>query len=231
MALQLRLPDRARFTNFHAGPNAEAVQQLRGFAAQDRPGSFLLWGARGEGKSHLLMAAAHAVNDCDGQAFYLSLGESGLPAPAALLEGLDAVDMLVLDDIDRIAGEAEWEEALFDLYNRLQQNRRRLLMAARCRPDQCGFRLPDLVSRLNWGLVFALKALDDQDRIRVLQLRAQGRGLELPEEVGQYLIRRYPRDLNSLCELLDRLDAVSLQAQRRLTIPFIKHALSDEQST
>lgn len=225
LALHLQLPDRARFGNFHHGPNAEVVQQLQRYCAQSEPGSFFIWGQPGEGKSHLLMAASHAVNDAGGQALYLSLAQAQLPPASALLEGMEGIDMLVLDDIEQVAGQAAWEEALFDLYNRLQQHRRRLLMAAQCRPDHCGFVLPDLVSRLNWGLVYALKPMDDTDRIHVLQLRAQGRGLELPEEVAQYLIKRYPRDLTSLCDLLDRLDRVSLQAQRRLTIPFIKQVL------
>ncbi|HSH28263.1 MAG TPA: DnaA regulatory inactivator Hda [Thiohalobacter sp.] len=228
LALQLRLPDRARFANFHPGPNAEPVQQLQAFVEPAAAGSFFLWGRAGEGKSHLLMAAAHRVNETGGQAFYLSLAGPGLPSPQLLAEGLEGVDLLALDDIDRVAAQRDWEEALFALYNRVQQQGGRLLLAARARPDQCGFVLPDLVSRLRWGLVFGLRPLADADRIQVLQLRARQRGLELPEEVAGYLIKRYPRDLASLCTLLERLDAVSLQAQRRLTIPFIKQALERE---
>lgn len=225
LALKLRLPDRARFTNFYAGPNREPLQQLQSFVEQRESGSFFLWGRPGEGKSHLLMAAAQQVNEQGGQAFYLSLAAPELPAPAVVVEGMEGIELLALDDLERVAGVAEWEEALFALYNRIRQQGGRLLLAAQSRPDQCGFLLPDLVSRLQWGLVFGLRPLDDADRIRVLQLRAGGRGLELPEEVASYLIKRYPRDLASLCALLERLDAVSLQAQRRLTIPFIKQVL------
>lgn len=228
LALQLRLPDRTRFTNFHAGPNAEAVQQLQHFVTEIVPGSFFLWGRSGEGKSHLLMAAAQQVNETGGQAFYLSLAAPDLPSPQAVAEGLEGIDLLALDDIDRVAGQREWEEALFALYNRVRERGGRLLLAASVRPDQCGFILPDLVSRLQWGLVFGLRPLDDAARIRVLQLRARHRGFDLPEEVGRYLIKRYPRDLASLCALLERLDAVSLQAQRRLTVPFIKQVLERE---
>lgn len=225
LALQLRLPDRARFDNFHPGPNREAVQQLRAFAGDSAPGSFFLWGRAGEGRSHLLMAAAQQVNEAGGQAFYLSLAGTPLPSPQAVAEGLEGIDLLALDDIDRMAGRREWEEALFALYNRIQQRGGRLLLAAAARPDQCGFLLPDLVSRLQWGLVFGLRPLSDTDRVQALRLRARQRGLELPDEVGRYLIKRYPRDLTSLFTLLERLDVESLQAQRRLTIPFIKQVL------
>lgn len=225
LALQLQLPDRARFSNFHPGPNPEAVRQLQDFVTDTVPGSFFLWGRSGEGKSHLLMAAAQQVNAAGGQAFYLSLAAPDLPPPQAVAEGLEGIDLLALDDIDRVAGQREWEEALFALYNRVRERGGRLLLAADARPDQCGFTLADLVSRLQWGLVFGLRPLTDADRVQVLQLRADQRGLEMPEEVAGYLIRRYPRDLVSLCALLERLDAESLQAQRRLTVPFIKEVL------
>ncbi|MDE2089589.1 MAG: hypothetical protein KGJ12_06170, partial [Gammaproteobacteria bacterium] len=92
-------------------------------------------------------------------------------------------------------------------------------------PAELGLRLPDLVSRLGGGPVYALRALDDEAKLAALRLRAMGRGFELPEEVGRYLLRRCPRELGALFNLLDRLDRASLAAQRRLTIPFIKTVL------
>ena len=81
-------------------------------------------------------------------------------------------------------------------------------------------------SFINFTLTFqTCRPLDDAGRLQVLQLRAQGRGFELPDETGVYLLRRYPRDLPALCGLLERLDQASLVAQRRLTIPFVKAVL------
>ena len=58
-----------------------------------------------------------------------------------------------------------------------------------------------------------------------LRSRAAQRGLELPEETAEYLLRRMPRDLASLYGVLDKLDEASLMAQRRLTVPFIRDVL------
>ena len=83
----------------------------------------------------------------------------------------------------------------------------------------------DLTSRLAWGLVLHLEALDENDKLAALQLRAQQRGFELPTDVGQFLLRRCPRDTPSLFALLDRLDQASLAAQRKLTIPFVRELI------
>jgi len=74
-------------------------------------------------------------------------------------------------------------------------------------------------------VVYQLRELDDAGRIEALRLRAAQRGLELPPETCEYLMRRVPRDLGSLFDILDRLDEASLMAQRRLTVPFIRVAL------
>jgi len=73
--------------------------------------------------------------------------------------------------------------------------------------------------------VYQLRDLDDAGRLEALRLRAAQRGLQLPSETADYLLRRMPRDLPSLFELLDHLDEASLVAQRRLTVPFIRDAL------
>jgi DnaA-homolog protein len=62
--------------------------------------------------------------------------------------------------------------------------------------------------------------------MRALQIRAARRGLELADEAALFLVRRLPRDMHSLCDVLDRLDAASLVAQRRLTVPFLREALA-----
>src|ERR1700733_1612221 len=83
----------------------------------------------------------------------------------------------------------------------------------------------DLGSRCAAGVVFQLRALDEQEQHAALQLRARLRGLELPLETWQWLQRRLPRDMRTLHQLLDTLDEASLAAQRRLTVPFIREVL------
>jgi DnaA family protein len=114
---------------------------------------------------------------------------------------------------------------VFDLFNRVRAAGNVMLIAGVDTPARCGLDLPDLVSRLGWGLTYTLKPLDETQLQAALELRAKGRGLELPEETAQYLLKRIPRDLPSVFDLLDRLDEASMIEQRRLTIPFVKSVL------
>jgi DnaA family protein len=142
-----------------------------------------------------------------------------------VFEGLEQLELVCLDDVDAIAGDVFWEHALFDLFNRLRDAGRTLLVTASRRPDESGFGLPDLVSRLGWGVCYVLKPMPEADIMAALAYRARGRGLELPVETAQYLLRRFPRDLPTLFSLFETLDIASLVEQRRLTIPFVRSVL------
>jgi len=218
LPLQIQLNDAATFDNFFAGVNHEAVDILR---SGMEPYLFL-WSGEASGKTHLLQAACHALPQ--GQAIYLPLTELS-QQPVELLEGLEQFALVCLDDVQAIAGHAQWEEGLFHLYNRLRELGGHLCVTSEVSPEQLNVQLPDLLSRLKWGPVFQLLPLSDEDKIRAMQLRANRRGFELPDDVAKYLLNRYPRDLHSLLMLLDKLDSASLQAQRRLTIPFVKQLL------
>lgn len=224
LPLGIRLADAARLDNFVAGPNAEAVAALKALVETPGPASLLLAGAPGSGRSHLLQAACRLAGDRGLATAYLPLATLGEQAVEALA-GLDGLDLVALDDIDVLAGRDAGERALFNLYNELRAAGGRLLASASDRPERLGFGLPDLVSRLNWGLFYALHPLDDAARMQVLQRRAAERGLELGDEVCGYLLRRCPRDLPALMALLERIDRDSLARQRRITIPFLRETL------
>ena len=81
------------------------------------------------------------------------------------------------------------------------------------------------MSRLSWGISYHVKSMSDEDKLVAMQRRAEARGLVLADEVGRYLFNRLDRELRTLFDTLEQLDKASLQAQRKLTIPFIKEIL------
>lgn len=220
LVLSVGLRDSATFANFHPGSNAAALHVL-----QKATEPFVyLWGAPGSGRSHLLQAACHAETARGGTPAYLPLSEL-VQVGVELLEGMEQMPLVCLDDMQVVAGDPVWEEALFYLYNRLRDAGGRVLAAADAGPATLGVTLADLRSRLAWGPVFQLHTLDDAGKLAALQLRARGRGMALSDEVGAFLLRRCPRDMQALFELLERLDQASLAAQRRLTIPFVRELI------
>ena len=228
LPLPVALPDGVCFAKFVAGRNLEAVQTLQGLVHGNEHFIYL-WGAAGTGKTHLLHASCQHAAEQDTTTAYLPLAEAGALSPA-VLESLEHLDVVCIDDVHTIAGLAEWETGLLHLYNRIRDNGGRLRVTGNAAPAELGLALRDFSSRLSWGLIFQLHPLDDENKLRALQLRASSRGMDLPEEVGRYLLNHWSRDTSKLFELLQRLDIGSLAQQRKLTIPFvrdhIKQALS-----
>ncbi|MCG6886944.1 MAG: DnaA regulatory inactivator Hda [Proteobacteria bacterium] len=220
LPLGIGLRDSATFDNFLPDGNELALQALR----DDREAMLYLWGPAGSGKTHLLQALCHhAVTRGESLAF-LPMGELA-PLSHGMLEGLEQQAVIGIDDVQAIARLPDWEEALFHLYNRVRDAGHRLVVSGTAAPHGLGLSLPDLVTRLGWGPVFRLVALDDAGKRRALQLGARRRGMAIPDEVADYLLRHSPRDMNSLFALLDRLDRASLAAQRKLTIPFVRELI------
>ncbi len=224
LPLGLTLKDSATFANFIAGPHSEAVLALQACAQGQGEAFIYLAGAAGTGKTHLLQAACHEAAQAGGTVAYLPL-QRAAEFTAAVLEGLERMALVCLDDVQSVSGQADWERALFVLFNGLRDSGGRLIVSATRKPAQLGLALPDLASRLGWGVTYVLQELDDSDKLEALRLRALARGFELPDEVGRYLLLRLPRDMHALFAVLDRLDYASLVAQRRLTVPFIKSIL------
>ncbi len=138
---------------------------------------------------------------------------------------------LCLDDIDQVAGRADWERGIFGLLREMEDAGGRLIAAAQAPPALANWALADLGSRCAAGAVFQLRVLDENEQQAALQLRARLRGLQLPAATCHWLQRRFPRDMRSLYELLDTLDEAALAAQRRLTIPFIREVLRSAAGT
>ncbi len=221
LPLPVALPDQARLESFYPGPNLAVLDYLQRFIRHPEDPIAWLWGPGGSGKSHLCQALCRAGIDRGEPCAYFALGAQPLP-PAQVVSGWGNAALLCFDDIDRIAGNEAWEAALFTLFNQSREVGGRWLVTSSLPPAAVAIALRDLRSRLGWGPVFELSAMEDADRLRALRLRASFRGLELPEETGRYLLTRFARDSHSLFRLLDQLDRASLSAQRRLTIPFVK---------
>jgi DnaA family protein len=221
--LSVRLPDRAVFASFLPARNAEALEHARRLAGAEVSGLAWLCGPGGSGKTHLLQAICAAASERM-RAGYLPLAEVA-QLGVGVLDGMPQLECLCLDDIDQVAGKADWERAIFGLLRELEDSGGRLIASAQAPPALVNWTLADLGSRCAAGAVFQLRVLDESEQQAALQLRARLRGFELPAETSQWLQRRFPRDMRRLYELLDTLDEAALVAQRRLTIPFIREVL------
>ncbi len=183
-----------------------------------------LWGSSASGKSHLLLATAQKYKP---MALYLPLADLLNTASPDILQPIPGLKLMCIDQLDYIVGKADWEEALFHCFNQLQYSGCKLLIAARQNPASIAMTLPDLRSRMATALVYHLHELDDDGKRRALITQARAKGLQLTDDVAYYLLRYYSRDMGTLMTILHKLDRELMITKRRLTLPFIRQALTD----
>lgn len=213
-----------RFEDYVPGLNQNVVSALQELLHS--PGACLfIRGAEGSGKSHLLNATRQLAQEQGQRAFYMALGHLS-EMSAAGLDGLEEMDLVCMDDIDRVAGNPVWENALFHFFNRLRARHGRLVISSLHPLSSLQFQLPDLASRLAWGLRLQLEPLDDDGKLEVLRRKASALGIALPAEVAHYLLSRGSRNMVSLLASLEAIRVAALTGKRRITLPLAREVLT-----
>jgi DnaA family protein len=211
--------------SFFAGPNEDVLKHLAlwvgnaATAATRSPVPAYLWGASGSGKTHLLKAVREALREQGATVGWLDA--SMLEPP----EFNDAWSALLLDDVHLYT--AAQQHAAFNWFVNAQTQQRWVLGAGNVPPADLKLR-DDLRTRLGWGHIFQLKVLSEPERRAVLRKAADARGIFLNDEVMDFMLTRFSRDLGSLMELLDLIDGYALQTKRAVTVPLIKSMMNDQ---
>ena len=222
--LKFEFQSNQSFSTFYPGDNTEIITHLKQFLLNQEQQIFL-WGIAGTGKTHLLHACIADATQQKKSTFYYSFNAKSLPDPS-LLEGLETLDLICFDNLDQIAENSEWEQAFFNFYNAHRDNNKRLIISSSCPPKYLTIQLPDLKTRMSWGLTLKLKTLNDEQQLKALIHKANDLGFEIPVNVGRYIMTRYTSDLPSIWKLLDRIELATLAAKRKITIPFLKQIMT-----
>ena len=192
------------FDNFVAGANLECLATLRHLVYSLKRGEtpaqrfFYVWGPAGSGKSHL--AAALTASQCP--------------------------NLMVVDDVDQYSKGRQ--RTLFHRFNALIDQPDHALVVFGNQPPARLKLLPELVSRLSWGMVFSLQPLDDNALADALEQSARERGLNLGQDLSTYLLRHTRRDMASLKTILDGLDRLAWARKKPLTLPLLKDYLQSQ---
>ena len=223
IALDIGFSSDPTFASFFAGPNEAALKHLQLWAGSvtRSPVPTYLWGATGSGKTHLLRSVREALREQD-----VGWLDASVHEPAEFSERWAVI---LLDDVHLYT--AVQQHAAFNWFVNATSARdghpRGVLAAGEVPPADLKLR-EDLRTRLGWGHVFQLQVLSEPERRAVLRQQADARGVFLGDEVMDFMLTRFSRDLGSLVQLLDLIDSYSLQTQRAITIPLIKSMLDHE---
>ncbi len=221
IALDIGLSRGPSLQGFCAGPNEAALSHLKLWCGSPTrsPVPTYLWGASGSGKTHLLKAVGQALRDQGASVGWLDATQ---PEPPAFD---DRWAVVLMDDTHLYT--AVQQHAAFNWFVNAQTLQRGVLAAGAMPPADLKLR-EDLRTRLGWGHVFHLQVLSEPERRAVLRQAADARGVFLGDEVMDYMLTRFSRDLGSLMQLLEHLDLYALQTKRAITIPLIRSMLENE---
>jgi DnaA family protein len=216
------------FDGYVPGANAAVLAHLRALVAslphpRGSPAApVYLWGPHGSGKTHLLHALADAANARGQRTGWFDASS------AAPWQFDESWSLLLLDACEAL--DAAQQHAAFALFIEAGTHGMPIAAAGTLPPIDLPLR-EDLRTRLAWGHVFALEALTESDARAALRREADRRGIFLSDEVMDYLLTRFSRDLQHLMALLERLDEFALSQRRAVTVPLLKRMFEQEGAT
>ena len=224
IALDIGLATGPTLQSFFAGPNEAALSHLTSWVTEKAgapvrsPVPTYLWGCSASGKTHLLKAVQDALRSRGASVGWL---DANVLQPPEFDERWATI---LMDDVHLY--NAEQQQMAFNWFINAQTHQCWILAAGALPPADLKLR-DDLRSRLGWGHVFQLHVLSELERRSVLRQAADDRGVFLGDEVMDFMLNRFSRDLGSLMELLEHLDSYALQTKRAITIPLIKSMLEN----
>ena len=218
LALDIGLATGPTLANFFAGPNEAALKHLQLWVSNSTrsPVPIYLFGASASGKTHLLKAVCETLR---GQGATVGWLDSSVLEPP---EYQESWSLVLIDDVQQFT--AVQQHVAFNWFVNAQTHQLGVLAAGELPPADLRLR-EDLRTRLGWGHIFQLQVLTELERRAVLRQEADTRGVFLGDDVMDFMLSRFSRDLGSLMQLLEQLDAYALQNKRAITIPLIKSML------
>ena len=203
------------FDNYIVGNDNLTIDFLMKFHTNPLSAIIFLIGKKSSGKSHLCSAIKAITSKST-----VFLNEVNIDK--VCFDEISRYELLIIDNIDKIIREHDTEELLFAAINDFILNKKHILVTSTLPLDKIKFRLPDLSSRLKWDQVLTIPELTDEGKIKVLQKNAYERGWDIPNNVCDYIMSHYKRDLYFLCNCIRHIDQASLSLKKKITIPFIK---------
>jgi chromosomal replication initiator protein len=227
----LRLNKSYIFNNYVVG-KFNRFAQMAGRGIVQEPGKdfnpFFIHGESGLGKTHLMQAIAHAINEVrpELKIVYLTCEEFQNHFVSAIREGnvqafrdrYRDVDVFVIDDIHHLVGKEKTQEEFFHTFNALYQENKQIILSCDCQPSEIEGLNSRLISRFNWGLSAEIKAPDFDDSVSILLNKAHLRGIQLDISIANFIAKRAGNNIRELEGCLTNLHARSRLEMRPISL-------------
>jgi chromosomal replication initiator protein len=226
------------FDNFVVGASNQFAQAACK-AVANLPGNhynpLFLYGGVGLGKTHLVNAIGHQILDRDAERRVLYLSSESFMNElinALRRDRMDEfknrfrrIDVLIVDDVQFLAGRERTQEEFFHTFNSLYEGRRQIVLTS----DKFPKEIPELEERLRnrfeWGLIADIQPPDVETRVAILQKKAEVERIELPHEVALFLAASIDSNVRELEGSLTRLGAFASLNKCEITVDFARQVL------
>ena len=240
-AYSVALEPRYRFENFVVGKaNEVAFSAARTLASADEVAfnPLFIHGGTGRGKTHLLHAIGPEFHRLRPRAkiIYMSAEKFMVEFVGALRanetlqfkQHLRSADLLMIDDVQFIAGKESTQEEFFHTMNEIISAGRRLAISSDRAPQDLDGIEPRILSRLSWGLVADVNAADLELRLSIIHKKLEALpDVKVPDDVIGFLARRISSNVRELEGALNRIAAYSVMQNRPINIDFVAEVLAN----
>lgn len=236
-----QLASQYNFDNYVEG-DCNRLARAAGMAVADRPGytSFnplMIYGGVGLGKTHLIQAIGNEVRlkHPDKKVIYVSsehftnqfIETLRSNRAGEFIQFFTNVDVLIIDDVQFLAGKEKTQDTFFHIFNHLQQCRKQIIMTSDCPPRDLKGMHERLLSRFKWGLTADIQRPDFETRVAIIQTKMQADGVYLPTDVVEYLAKTVDTNIRELEGVLISLMAQSSLVKRDFDLSLAKQILQN----
>ncbi len=196
-----------------------------------------IYGGVGLGKTHLMHAIGHYVQEHnpDASVVYLSSEKFTNEFIHAIMDNKAVnfrnkyrnVDVLLIDDIQFLAGKEQTQEEFFHTFNTLHEENKQIIISSDRPPKEIPTLEDRLRSRFEWGLITDITPPDLETRIAILNKKARAEGLDIPNEVMLYIANQIDTNIRELEGALIRVVAYSSLVNQDIDAPLAADALKD----
>jgi chromosomal replication initiator protein len=236
-----RLNPNYTFDNFIEG-DCNRLARSAGLAVSKKPGvtSFnplMLYGGVGVGKTHLVQAIGNEIKKSLPHKIVLYVDQNDFTSQ--FLNALQnnkmqdfqnfylQVDLLILDDVQFLAGREKTQEIFFHIFNQLHQSGKQIIMTSDCPPrDLKGFQ-ERLLSRFKWGLTADLQEPDFETKLAIINKKMQSDGIDIPKDVAEYLAYSVDTNLRDMEGVLNSLLFHATLLKKEIDLELAKEVLKN----
>ena len=226
LSLNIKLDDSVSLDKFiECDSNIDCLNFLRNTLKEDSISNlFYIWGREGVGKSYIMQALNREFINLDKRTFHLSLNDKRVSSHE-ILQNLESLDVILIENIDSLPDDEEWETQIFSLINNALTSKTKIYLSSCKVSKELQISLKDLQSRLSYFTAIEIPEISNEEKLDALSQSSARKGIDLDTRTKEFIINNTSRGLSDLLQFLNDLDVYSLKKKKKVTPSLVRQLL------